>query len=45
LKHLESNLGALEVALNNEDLDELGALEARVRGERYNEGGMQMVQE
>lgn len=45
LKHLEANLGAVEVDLTDDDLSELDALSDRVKGTRYNEGGMQSVQE
>jgi aryl-alcohol dehydrogenase-like predicted oxidoreductase len=45
LEHLESNLGALELSLSADDLAELGALSDRVRGSRYNEAGMQAVEE
>jgi len=43
-KHLESNLGALEVALTDQDLAELDGLADRVRGDRYNEAGMGMIE-
>jgi len=45
LRHLDSNLGALEVRLGAEDLEVLQSLSAQVRRERYNEPGMQAVQE
>jgi len=45
LRHLDSNLGALEVPLGAEDLEVLEALSAQVQGERYNVPGMQAVQE
>ncbi|MEJ2540924.1 MAG: aldo/keto reductase [Gemmatimonadota bacterium] len=45
LRHLESNLGALEVELSEDDLQALDGLGDRVRGERYNEWGMQAVEE
>jgi len=45
LRNLESNLGALDVTLDGQDLADLEGLSSRVRGERYNEGGMKAVQE
>mgnify|MGYP006289041077 CR=1 FL=1 len=45
LKHLTSNLGSMEVALTDEDREALDSLSARVKGARYNEAGMQAVQE
>ncbi len=44
-KHLVSNLGALDVALTDADLETLNALSDQVKGERYNEGSMQSVQQ
>lgn len=43
LSHLESNLGALEVELTPQDLEELAPLASQVRGDRYTEGGMAAV--
>jgi aryl-alcohol dehydrogenase-like predicted oxidoreductase len=45
LEHLASNLAALDVELTPGDLEELGALGTRVRGDRYNPAGMAAVQE
>jgi len=45
LRHLESNLGALDITLEGEDLEALESLSARVEGERYNEAGMRAVEE
>lgn len=45
LKHLDSNLESMKVALTKEDLESLDSLSARVRGARYNEAGMRSVQE
>jgi diketogulonate reductase-like aldo/keto reductase len=42
---LTSNLGSMEVALTDEDREALDSLSARVKGARYNEAGMQAVQE
>ena len=43
--HLESNLGAMEVELSDDDLEALDDLSDQVRGARYNEWGMQAVEE
>ena len=45
LKNLESNLGALDVTLTDQDRAALDELGAQVAGERYNEWGMQAVEE
>lgn len=45
LKHLESNLESMKVALTEEDREALNSLSARVKGARYNEAGMRAVQE
>jgi aryl-alcohol dehydrogenase-like predicted oxidoreductase len=45
LGHLESNLAAREVELTEADLEELDDLSERVKGTRYNEWGMQAVEE
>lgn len=45
LKHLESNLASVNVALTEEDRQALDTLSARVKGARYNEAGMRAVQE
>ncbi len=42
--HLESNLGALEVRLDEKDRVRLQSLAERVLGERYNEEGMRTVE-
>ena len=44
-RHLESNLAAREVRLTDADLQTLDGLGEKVRGERYDEGGMQAIQE
>ncbi len=43
--HLESNLGAREIALTPDEREALDDLAARVRGERYDEGGMARIEE
>jgi aryl-alcohol dehydrogenase-like predicted oxidoreductase len=43
VERLEENLGALDVALSDEDLTELGALADGVAGGRYTAEGMQTV--
>jgi aryl-alcohol dehydrogenase-like predicted oxidoreductase len=45
LRNLESNLGALEVSLTDQDRETLEGLGEQVAGERYNEWGMQAVEE
>jgi aryl-alcohol dehydrogenase-like predicted oxidoreductase len=45
LENLESNLGALDVSLTDEDRETLEGLGELVAGERYNEYGMQAVEE
>ena len=45
LGHLESNLAAREVELTDADREELDALSEQVKGTRYNEWGMQAVEE
>lgn len=45
LKNLESNLGALEVSLTDEDMATLGELGRQVVGERYSEASMRRVEE
>jgi len=44
-RHLETNLDAWNVALSPEDLEVLDGLGDRVRGARYDEWGMQAVEE
>lgn len=44
-KHLVSNLGALDVQLDDADLEALDALSDQVKGARYTESSMQAVQE
>jgi aryl-alcohol dehydrogenase-like predicted oxidoreductase len=44
LKNLESNLGALDVSLSAADLAELNGLSEKVKGERYNEWGMSLIE-
>jgi len=43
LKNLEDNLGALEVSITDEAEKALEGLSAKVQGDRYNEGGMRMI--
>jgi aryl-alcohol dehydrogenase-like predicted oxidoreductase len=43
LRHLEANLGALRLTLSDDDRAELDRLGSQVRGERYNEMGMAMI--
>jgi aryl-alcohol dehydrogenase-like predicted oxidoreductase len=45
LRHLKSNVEALDVKLSDQDRDRLDHLSERVRGARYNEAGMRAVQE
>lgn len=45
LRHLDANLAALEVELDEEDLERLAPLAERVRGGRYSEASMRMVEE
>ncbi len=45
LENLVSNLGALDVVLTREDRETLDRLGEQVAGERYNEYGMQAVEE
>jgi aryl-alcohol dehydrogenase-like predicted oxidoreductase len=44
LRHLEANLGALDVALSDDDLATLAELSSQVKGDRYNEMGMSMIE-
>lgn len=43
LANLRANLGAYEVALSEDELATLNALADRVKGERYDEGGMAVI--
>ncbi len=43
LRNLESNLGALDVSLSDDNLTKLDSLSAQVKGQRYDEGGMSIV--
>jgi aryl-alcohol dehydrogenase-like predicted oxidoreductase len=43
IDHLETNLGALDVELDRQDLDRLARLASEVRGARYNDAGMQAI--
>lgn len=43
IKYLEQNLGALEVKLNPQDLEQLDAIMKGVQGARYSEVGMKLV--
>ena len=45
LKHLQTNLGALGVDLTDDDLEALEGLSEQVAGDRYNEWGMQRIEE
>lgn len=44
VKYLEDNVGAVDVRLDDDDLRELGLLEATVAGERYDSRMMAMVE-